>query len=206
VFVSVPVIVEPDPLVPPVTAPTAPVSVGTPQVYVVPAGTICDGLSSLIVTEKVPPLQIVVSCERILGVGFTGIVTVKLLPGQPSADLGVTVYVALFIKFVKFTNVPDILYEFVPVVPPVKVPPAVEGVSQLNVVFGGIVFPEEDGSILNGNPLQKIFDVKDCMIGVSYNVTSIGEGGGVEETVLKLLSVRIIILYEVVLEIKEGKI
>jgi hypothetical protein len=43
------------------------------------------------------------------------------------------------------------------------------------------------------------------MIGVSYNVTSIGEGGGVEETVLKLLSVRIIILYEVVLEIKDSK-
>ena len=53
-----------------------------------------------------------------------------MVPGHPSTDLGVIVYVALFTILVKLTNVPDIVLEFTPITPPVRFPPSVEGVNQ----------------------------------------------------------------------------
>jgi hypothetical protein len=64
--------------------------VGTPQLYVVPAGII---LPPTVVYEKGEPLQAVIGFAVMEGVGFTVIVTVNGVPGQAPAspEVGVTV-------------------------------------------------------------------------------------------------------------------
>jgi hypothetical protein len=72
-FVSVPVMLEPLPAAPPVNPP---VTVGAPQLYVVPTGTMSPPAPSTGVTVKAVPLQVEVVFAEITGFGLTVIVAV----------------------------------------------------------------------------------------------------------------------------------
>ena len=85
-LVSVPVILAPDPAAPPVRPP---VTAGTPQVYVVPAGTI-PSVPFAGVAVNAAALQADVVMLLIAGLGLTVTVTVNVDPVQ-LPEVGVTV-------------------------------------------------------------------------------------------------------------------
>jgi hypothetical protein len=107
---------------------TPPVMTGAPHVYVVPAGTMVaeDGTPSDGAIVNAVPLQIEGVWFAITGFGFTVTVNVKFAPTQAPAapDFGVTVYVAVWTRFVGFVNVWEMLgcptaWALPPVTPPV---------------------------------------------------------------------------------------
>jgi hypothetical protein len=135
-FESVPVILAaPLPVAPPVSPP---VTTGSPQLYVVPTGTIFPPTPSVGVTEKAVPLQVEVVCAATNGFGLTVTVTVNVAPVQLAVE-GVTVYVAVWAVLVGFVSVPVMLAPL-PAAPPVR-PPVTTGIPQLYVVPAGIIFP-----------------------------------------------------------------
>src|ERR1043166_1782730 len=163
-LVNVPVIDEPDPATPPVIPP---VTVGTPQLYVVPTGTI-PFVTFNGVTVNVAPLQIVVVKLFIDGLGFTVTVTVNVDPVH-EPDVGVTVYVAVCAVLVGLVNVP-VIDEPDPATPPV-IPPVTVGTPQLYVVpTGTIPFVTFNGVTVNVAPLQ-IVVVKLFIDGLGFTVT-----------------------------------
>src|SRR5664279_345486 len=119
-LVSVPVIEAPLPAIPPVRPP---VTTGTPQVYVVLAGTI--PLTPFTgVTVKAVPLHADPVIAVTAGPGLTVTMTVKVEPVHVP-DAGVTVYVAVCDAAVGFVSVPD-MFAPAPATPPV-IPPVTTG-------------------------------------------------------------------------------
>jgi hypothetical protein len=110
-----------------------PVTTGTGQLYVVPAGTIplvrFTGL-----TVKSTPLQMETVISVIAGFGLTVTVTVNVAPGQ-LPEVGVTVYVAVCAVFVGLISVPVILAP-APATPPVR-PPVTTGAVHVYAVPAG---------------------------------------------------------------------
>jgi hypothetical protein len=125
-LIKVPEIVPtPDALTAPVKPP---VTVGLDQEYIVP-----KGIMSLTVEEKVKEvaLQIaVVELFAIVAFGFTVTVRVKVPPTHPSADFGVTEYVAVCTALVGLVKVPEIVPASAALTPPVN-PPVTVGAGQL---------------------------------------------------------------------------
>jgi hypothetical protein len=139
---------DPDPATPPVKPP---VTTGTPQLYVVPAGTILPPPLAG-VTVNVPPLQITVVWFVTNGIGFTVTVTVNVEPTQ-APEVGVTVYVAVCAVLVGLVSMP-VIEEPDPAAPPVK-PPVTVGTPQLYVVPAGTILPPPlAGVTVNVPPLQ----------------------------------------------------
>ena len=114
-----------------------PVTPGTPQLYVVPPGTMPFAPLTG-VTLKNTPLQVVVLIGVIDDVGFTVTVKVNGAFVPHKVDAGVTVYVAVCWLFVGLFKVPVILDALVPVPPPVM-PPVTLGALQLYVVPDGTI-------------------------------------------------------------------
>jgi hypothetical protein len=77
------------PAAPPVTDPIG-VATGALQLYVVDGGIIFPPELGG-VKEKAESLQIVRAVSRTNGFGFNATVTLKVLPGQPKGETGVTV-------------------------------------------------------------------------------------------------------------------
>ena len=99
-----------------------PVNIGELQLYTVPAGII--PLVPLVgVTVKLTPLHDTVEIELISAVGGNVTVTVKKVPTQPDVVLGINIYVAVCVVFVRLLSKPDtIVTLLVADAPPVTVP------------------------------------------------------------------------------------
>ena len=91
----------------------------------------------MIVTEKVPPLLIIVALGKICGRGFTVTLIVKVAPAQ-FPDEVVILYKAVCSAFVGLVSVPEIVPAFVALVPPV-IEPVTTGLLHENVVPIGII-------------------------------------------------------------------
>ena len=143
------------PVAPPIIPP---VTVGTPQLYRVPAGTM-PFVPLVGVTVNNTPLQLTPVIAVTLAVGLIVTVTAKLAPVHVP-DTGVTVYVALCWVFVGLTNVPLMFTAFVPIVPPVN-PPVTTGALQLYKVPAGTTpFVPLVGVRLKVAPLQIVAVIK----------------------------------------------
>jgi hypothetical protein len=107
------------PLAPPVIVA---LYVGKAQLNNVLAGTI-PSTSFVGVTVNCTPLHVTVVIAAISGVGFKVTVTVKFVPTQPDAVLGVTIYVTVCWVFVLLLNKPDTIVTLLLAdAPPVTVP------------------------------------------------------------------------------------
>jgi hypothetical protein len=149
---------------------TVPVNVGTFQLYTLPSGTMpfvgFDG-----VTTNGTPLHVTVVIVVISAVGGTVTVTVKLLPTQPAAVLGVTIYVAVCTVFCVLRSVPNTVSRlFVADAPPVIVAVNVGKGQLYNVLAGTIPFVSLLGVTTNGTPLH-VTVVIALTSGVGFNVT-----------------------------------
>jgi hypothetical protein len=98
-----------------------PVTEGSGQVYVVPAG-IIPFVTFAGVRLKGSPLHMVAAIAVIEGFGSMVSVTVNVGPVQPP-DVGVTVYIAVCAVFVILVRVPLIVGDPPPAAPPVKLIP-----------------------------------------------------------------------------------
>ena len=75
------------------------------------------------VTTNITPLHVTVVIVLISAVGGNVTVTVKFVPTQPDAVLGVTIYVTVWVSFVRLLNRPDtIVTLLLAEAPPVTVP------------------------------------------------------------------------------------
>ena len=161
-FTNVPLTTEaPEPVVPPVIKP---VTLGTPQLYVVPAGTI-PLVTFVGVILKNTPLHVVVLIAVICASGFKFTVTEKEAPVQ-DPDVGVTIYVAVTTLIVVFVKVPVIELTLDACDnPPVNPTPV--GVVQVYVVPAGTMpFVPFTGLTVNNTPPQLV-----VLIGV---ITAVG--------------------------------
>ena len=117
------------------------------------------------VTVNVVPLQITALIGLTSGVGVTYTVTVNITPSHPP-DFGVTLYVAVNIAFVRFSNLPVIIVGLsVAESPPVIVPDTL-GINQLYTVLPGTMpLPGFVGVTTKVTPLHTV-----VLIGVTSGV------------------------------------
>ena len=144
-----PMVAELVALAPPVKPP---VTIGTDQVYKVPAGTI-PLVPFTGVTVKLMPVQLTVLIAVTAATGLTVTVNWNVAPVQLPVN-GVTVYVALCSVFSGLVRVPNNPFCVVPNAPPV-IPPVTIGATQLYVVPAGITpLVTSVGVTLKNTPLQ----------------------------------------------------
>jgi hypothetical protein len=132
---------------------TLPVNDGNPHVYRVAIGTI--PLAPLFgVTTNGTPLHVTVVISVTSGVGFNVTITVNAAPVQ-LPDNGVTLYVTVWVVFVRLLNKPNTVSGlFEADAPPVTVPVNV-GIFQLyKLLSGTIPFVWFVGVTTNGTPLH----------------------------------------------------
>jgi len=155
------------PLAPPVIVA---LKVGTGQLYKVFAGTI-PSISFVGVTVNGTPLHVTVLIALTSGVGFNVTVTVKFVPTQPAAVLGVTIYVTVCVSFVRLLNNPNTVVIFsVADAPPVTVPVNTGSFHVYLVNSGTIPLVGFVGVTVNGTPLH-VTVVIALTSGVGFNVT-----------------------------------
>ena len=92
--------------------------VGAVHVYKVPVGTM-PFVASTGVTLNITPLHVVAVNGFTVADGFTVTVTVNVAFAPQLSVVGVTAYVAVCATLVGFVNVPVILFDPLPVLPPV---------------------------------------------------------------------------------------
>jgi hypothetical protein len=132
---------------------TVPVNTGSFHVYLVNSGTIplagFDG-----VTVNGIPLHVTVVIALTSGVGFNVTITVNAAPTQ-LPDNGVTLYVTVWVVFVRLLNVPNtVVGLFVADAPPVTVPVNVGTFQLYTLPSGTMPFVGFDGVTTNGTPLH----------------------------------------------------
>jgi hypothetical protein len=135
---------------PPVTEPVNP---GSPHVYLVAIGTI--PLAPLFgVTTNGTPLHVTVVIAVTSGVGLSVTITVNAAPVQ-LPDNGVTLYVTVWVVFVRLLNKPNTVSGlFVADAPPVTVPVNVGILHVKKLPSGTIPLDPSVGVTTNGNPLH----------------------------------------------------
>jgi hypothetical protein len=135
---------------PPVTVPVNP---GSSHVYLVAIGTI--PLAPLFgVTTNGTPLHVTVVIAVTSGVGFNVTITVNAAPVQ-LPDNGVTLYVTVWVVFVRLLNNPNtVVGLFVADAPPVTVPVNVGTLQLYTLPSGTIPFVGFVGVTTNGTPLH----------------------------------------------------
>jgi hypothetical protein len=135
---------------PPVTLPVNP---GSSHVYLVAIGTI-PFVTLVGVTTNGTPLHVTVVISVTSGVGFNVTITVNAAPVQ-LPDNGVTLYVTVWVVFVRLLNNPNtVVGLFVADAPPVTVPVNVGTFQLYTLPSGTIPLVTFDGVTTNGTPLH----------------------------------------------------
>jgi hypothetical protein len=100
------------------------------------------------------PLQVTLLISVTSGVGFNVTITVNAAPVQ-LPDNGVTLYVTVWVVFVRLLNKPNtVVGLFVADVPPVTVPVNVGALQLYTLPSGTMPFVGFDGVTTNGTPLH----------------------------------------------------
>jgi hypothetical protein len=132
---------------------TVPVNVGTFQLYKLLIGTM-PFVTLVGVTTNATPLHVTVVIAVTSGVGFNVTITVNAAPVQ-LPDNGVTLYVTVWVVFVRLLNVPNTVARlFVADAPPVTVPVNVGTLQLYTLPSGTIPFVGFVGVTTNGTPLH----------------------------------------------------
>ena len=132
---------------------TLPVNDGNPHVYRVAIGTI-PSTPFVGVTTNGTPLHVTVVISVTSGVGLSVTITVNAAPVQ-LPDNGVTLYVTVWVVFVRLLNNPNtVVGLFVADAPPVTVPVNVGTLQLYTLPSGTIPFVGFVGVTTNGTPLH----------------------------------------------------
>ena len=127
--------------------------VGAVHVYKVPVGTM-PFVASTGVTLNITPLHVVAVNGFTVADGFTVTVTVNVAFAPQLSVVGVTVYVAVCATLVGFVNVPVILFDPLPVLPPVINPVTTGALHAYVVPAGTMPFVIFVGVTVKLTPLQ----------------------------------------------------